>query len=1020
MCLALLAFLLWGQLSKYGFKNLRNTNSDGDDDGTIFSNNNGQRTSYQSVSYNLNWSSNPFGCRSPYFYTSGSSFNNNNNNNGLLYTPRLKVRCQFAVALPITSSKKAGMSSCRQISQRVAICDESYDGNEGRAEVMCYGRDDDELVLDVQLLNSTYQCDFPLGEEEPVEYQDGSGTAVTGYFGGTAQHAVQAETLCGTPESEQGTDLRWQNIEPSLCLTNEVQWMDSSDGTTSCEVQRSCKAAYSCNLTAPFGCSGFTDCTTHIPTLNVTLDPSTSDPSCTQEITSIAEAGDACNFHVECRSKVCVHGTCQPGRLADGTEGCTHDWDCQSGTCGVILGGGGYLGGGTSTSIQRSSTRSEQQQQTICCVDGKAVISSEGIAVCGERSAGQACFDDDMCSSGVCIFGVCEADLQPDTYACQKGNHCASGACGVWTTRPKACCPSGETVEKGGIDYCTDLPIEEDCDSDENCPDGRACAIEFYTVTSKRVCCATDRSVSIIRPDSYINASSYCTDLDVFEVCGDDRMCASGGCGRLDYTSPAHVQDPQVCCPSGGSVVATRPDSVTATFPYCTGQPTGAACGSDEMCAGSAACARSSYSSFAKNVCCPGLGKISLLRPNDEYTSDNYCTGLSTASACGDDAMCASGTCLNGICVEPSDDQSGDGTDEDLCETHNDCHPDQHGGATSVCGIRFYDREAPRVCCPSNETTTLEPPNNSYASETYCAGLPSFRLCGSNDMCASNACGRLNYTSDDTEVCCPSGETVSVLRPDRSFLFTEFCTGQPAGSFCGRDEMCVATYDPITGESNPVCGRSSYSSSAHYICCPEGRAVTLLRPGNSVASDSYCTGLPIGQECGNDEMCISGACVDGYCVDGLQTNLQPLDGCANHGMCENGACGRLNYTTDHRRVCCPSGDTVKYMTTEADNPNSSIFLHGTYCTGQPTGAVCGNDDMCDDNVCARENYSLAASNVCCRPGSEKLRMFIPDGTMFATDNYCTHLPDGQPCGHNLQCLSGYCNESTGQCRSSST
>jgi hypothetical protein len=932
----------------------------------------GAAPSYVSTTYRIDWATEANGC-SP------------TNPDGA----GMSIMCGSGVVLQYNNPWNTGCQATSD--ERVVICDQVP------VEVQCYGAREQELFLSVRIFNATYDCSKFLREAPVTDERTGTtSNRVAGAYGGSVAHRLQVSTQCAKGEwismtstsdsaitiTSTGTTVA--DDDSSVACSGQVQADDttSSTSSSSCVTENSCQAEYECS---PFECDGDFACQTFVEEL--TLLSGTPTETCTQTFPTETQVGQACWAGIQCASNACVLGVCAEVLLADGAQGCTLGKDCSSGACATPS----LLDDDKDNDPNRSTAR-------ICCPSGLAVGD-----VCGGQPAMAPCLQDEMCASRICVSGLCQQNLQQDNLPCDNDSDCLSETCGISlqdttsTRTAKACCPFGTALhQQDGTAYCSSLqrPLlrEEDgedqsCENDSQCEGSTSCAISKYSKSANRVCCR--QPIHVIRPDSAFDDPDllYCSDLPEYEPCGSDDMCANRACGRFNYTYtnngnnfPSPFYDDDVCCPSGESVIATQPNAILATAQFCTDQPKGASCGNDEMCADGSTCARATYTPFAENICCSG--KLSVLKPNEQYTSDNYCTDVSMGQACGDDLMCATGICRNNLCVE------GQTTNIEPCETKYECD-------NRSCGLLFYDSTAPRACCPTGIDTRVVPPGYKVWTDVYCAGLSAFTMCGRNDMCAEEGCGRLNYTSDDTQVCCPSGNSVEGIRPDRSFLTSDFCTDQPVGAPCGSDNMCT---------ESSVCGRESYTTSANSVCCRGGRKVNLLRPGDSFASDHFCTDLSLGEACGSNDMCKSAACVNGLCVEGIQTGLLPLEACANHAMCVNSACGRQTYTTDPHRVCCPSGNTVKYL-----EPNSK-FLMATFCTDQPIGAVCGNDDMCStiDNgaACALSSYSSPAQNVCC-PGGAKVRMIEP-GSSFETDTYCIGIASGEACGANMQCQSDQC------------
>ena len=104
-------------------------------------------------------------------------------------------------------------------------------------------------------------------------------------------------------------------------------------------------------------------------------------------------------------------------------------------------------------------------------------------------------------------------------------------------------------------------------------------------------------------------------------------------------------------------------------------------------------------------------------------------------------------------------------------------------------------------------------------------------------------------------------------------------------------------------------------------------------------------------------MCSSGACVDGFCLD---AKVDAGGDCDSNGDCLNNACGKETYELSADNVCC-----------ESNSRTQDYLVNGYYyfCTGQDAGDLCGDNAMCSNGRCGKENYTMAADYVCCPSGA---------------------------------------------------
>jgi hypothetical protein len=192
------------------------------------------------------------------------------------------------------------------------------------------------------------------------------------------------------------------------------------------------------------------------------------------------------------------------------------------------------------------------------------------------------------------------------------------------------------------------------------------------------------------------------------QLCEQDSDCSNGRCGYESYTGPAK----NICCPSGAkefvrSWVNGYPKQ-SATAYFCTGQAPGARCPTNTLCGSNVCifgtcqaqltivggacddnfdcssgvcifgvceadpreesefcledldclkdrCGFESYTSSAKNVCCPSGAKEFVRSWVDGYpkqsTNAYFCTGQAPGTRCPTNTLCGSNQCTSGVCV---------------------------------------------------------------------------------------------------------------------------------------------------------------------------------------------------------------------------------------------------------------------------------------------------------------------------------------------------------------------------------
>lgn len=113
----------------------------------------------------------------------------------------------------------------------------------------------------------------------------------------------------------------------------------------------------------------------------------------------------------------------------------------------------------------------------VCCPSGD-FSTYAGFDYCTQMPNGSVCWSDAMCASLYCAGnasgfqrGVCTTN-KLTSQNCFSSSECNNGACGLQTAAdgaPLICCPSGETSEWWGINYCTELPTGSICGRNSMC-----------------------------------------------------------------------------------------------------------------------------------------------------------------------------------------------------------------------------------------------------------------------------------------------------------------------------------------------------------------------------------------------------------------------------------------------------------------------------------------------------------------------------------------------------------------------
>ena len=326
--------------------------------------------------------------------------------------------------------------------------------------------------------------------------------------------------------------------------------------------------------------------------------------------------GTFCNdIDSMCSSGLCVVGYCATEALNDNMR-CAVASDCKKGACG--------------------RTRADSEALPICCPSGSSIsgrivdgLSFITASVCTQMPTSTYCAEiDSMCSSGLCIGGVCSDEALDDNDTCTNSNDCHNGTCALSSansSEPSICCPAGGAISG----YTTDRQ---------------------YT----RLCAGRPRG-TICNGNNNMCASGLCikgvcaeAKLDENEECLSSSDCHNGVC----YLSTANSSAPLICCPRGESVygLVFVNSGSSQNSNVCANRPIGTFCNNiDSMCTsghcvngicqlelqqdllpclsnsdcGNNTCSLSAAKAVADAVCCPTarpLPELSMVPPQGEQS----------------------------------------------------------------------------------------------------------------------------------------------------------------------------------------------------------------------------------------------------------------------------------------------------------------------------------------------------------------------------------------------------------------
>ncbi|MFO0652321.1 MAG: hypothetical protein U0326_39240 [Polyangiales bacterium] len=472
---------------------------------------------------------------------------------------------------------------------------------------------------------------------------------------------------------------------------------------------------------------------------------------------------------------------------ADGTPACRSDRDCSSRSQVCDL------------------TRST-------CVD---CLRDVDCTTAGQQCLGYRCVTPTRCvSSRTCPGQVCDPARGVcvdcvTTLDCPVGQVCFSNACG---DAPPPCrsdrdCSSRSQVCNPTRMTCVDCNVDLDCPTGRYCADGscvpQVCApgsASCADETSRRVCSADGRMLSVVPCPAVTNGTSRCVDGACASTCAanfaDCDMAAANGCEVDLRTSPANCGRCGNACPSAGATAGCAAGACTLTCSAGLGNCDGDAANGCETntATSNTHCGRCGNPCGAGQSCAAGAC-VTTSCPTGRTLCGGVCVDLNadlaSCGACGracaaanGTAACAAGSCQVAACNAGF--ANCNGLPADGCETST-------ATSTSNCGA------CGRACAPANATAACRA--GACAVATCNAGF------GDCNGSATDGCeASLNTSTTNCGACgraCAAGQSCQA-----GACITNPCaTGQT---------LCGATCRNLTNDA-ANCGGCG-------VVCPTGRS----------------------------------------------------------------------------------------------------------------------------------------------------------------------------------------------------
>ena len=713
-----------------------------------------------------------------------------------------------------------------------------------------------------------------------------------------AECAQTAQSGCGTDGQCNGAGAcrlwaKGTNCGADVCVGN-VKTGKSCDGLGSCGN----------NATG-------TDCTPYVCGSGACQTPCATDANCT-----------AGNF--------CKTGVCTP-KQATGAV-CTGTNQCQTGFCvdGVCC-------ATACTGLCQACSAAKKGNG----VDGECAPVSNGIDPdndCPDDGA-PSCKRDGMCNG----FGACRQ------YS--KGTACGSSACIGNKVSGQFCDGFGACqYDPVGTDCapytCSSNKCSSPCVNDTNCVTGNYC--DAGVCKGKQLngasCTGANQCASNNCVDGVCCATS-CTGLCQACTAAKKGSGVDGECGAI-----ADNSDPDAECPDDGAATCDR-DGMCNGFGACRLYKKGEACGATQcvgnlikgqICDGLGSCGFDSVGTDCAPYVCAANACKDPCTTNADCLNGNFCdkgvckSKLGNGAACGANADCTSGYCVDGVCCATactgpcqacSAAKKGGGQDgecepiKDGTDPDNECPDDgatscKRDGACNGTGLcRFY---AKGTSCKANSTTCV----GNFVKGYICDGLGTCENEPTGVDCAPHAC--LNNK-------CATPCTVNTDCLAGNFCDGGTCKGkQPNGDACSAGTQCQSGFcvDGYCCDSacNGQCSACDVAPN-QGTCSPATGKPHGTRPackGEGTACEGSCDGV-------NPAACEypgSGTACGTSCTGGSETPSF----CAGNGTCEPGTA----------KSCAP------YV-----------------CAADKCGTSCGKDSDCASGyVCAPDKTCTPAGNVC--------------------------------------------------------